>query len=396
MHVYLISTYNHTSYNHRDRLHTNQYKLCNIENCKMMYKSDHFVTWFSFLFYITSFLAGTLEVNASVVVDSSTTTTTTNTTPTAWAITGKSLSASLENGGSTRPESNVSSLPTHEAKNNKHFLEWVAIPKKSYHVNLFSHVSIVCSAVGNPAPRVYWYRYDKKKPVYYSNDDNVSHFIDNQRLTQNQLRNLSKSSQQQQQPSLNLYTANQTGFVIAKLFIPIITGDDTGEEFHCIADNGLKKKDRKVYLKVSNSPDLLTASHDSYVQQVAKQQRLAEVYNKPKIVSWTMNSTGVIGNDALLRCRHNFVGGTVVNWRDHNNVEVENFNRFIKLPSGDLLIRNVSLLDIGSYKCSATNGYGWSTVESFLYPVFSSSSSSIMLLLCTLSRDFYTFLPNRT
>ena len=49
------------------------------------------------------------------------------------------------------------------------------------------------------------------------------------------------------------------------------------------------------------------------------------------------------------------------------------------LSNGDLLIRNISWKDMGSYTCSCTNDTGVDEISTFLYPV------SIRLLALMLS-----------
>lgn len=48
---------------------------------------------------------------------------------------------------------------------------------------------------------------------------------------------------------------------------------------------------------------------------------------------------------------------------------LENPDRFVLLPNGDLIVRDLTFSDMGMFKCLARNEFGEDMKEAFVYPL---------------------------
>lgn len=79
-----------------------------------------------------------------------------------------------------------------------------------------------------------------------------------------------------------------------------------------------------------------------------------------------------IGDNARIHCHSNGYPQPSTNWFVNDNPEpiMKSNNKYEILPSGDLLIRNVTFDDMNVYKCFVQNEFGSDSVEQiFFYPI---------------------------
>ena len=208
-------------------------------------------------------------------------------------------------------------------------LNWAIKPERHYEVKVGAELTIECAASGNPGPEIVWYKNNVR--IY-----NVSSDLD------------------------LLATSSMTK---GKLHFPIITRDDYGS-YSCQVNNTFNhlRRDFVISVKPRFGPD-------SRVEKYASKNVIYELAAKPNIQSWTHTTLASIGSPVRLRCRTNAAPDSKIYWVDSDGVIIHKFKAYQKLKSGDLIVKNVTWSDIGSYFCIVKNIFGKDKVESFLYPV---------------------------
>lgn len=103
-----------------------------------------------------------------------------------------------------------------------------------------------------------------------------------------------------------------------------------------------------------------------------------------RVHMWTHNKLEIIGQDAILYCRAAGSPAPRVRWTgpwssDEEQAQLElsehylggrdhDSEKYHVLPTGDLLVRDLSWDDMGSYTCTVSNEHGSDSVSTFLYP----------------------------
>ncbi|CAO4386059.1 unnamed protein product [Caenorhabditis nigoni] len=139
------------------------------------------------------------------------------------------------------------------------------------------------------------------------------------------------------------------GIVSSNYHIPCATAKDAGV-YKCIGYNGHKRIETTAAVEIEGT-DADCPSTDK---------------TAPMITLQTESRFEMAGNAATLICRAN----KEATWSWTFDGEEIDFHagRHEILPTGDLLIRNISWPDMGDYFCTAKNKYGVAEGETFLYP----------------------------
>ena len=89
----------------------------------------------------------------------------------------------------------------------------------------------------------------------------------------------------------------------------------------------------------------------------------------PEVAAWSPTLMVEEGTDAVLRCRA--MSGEVVttSWLNDKGEQLGEGERHSVTDSGDLVVRDVSFADMGTYTCRLTNKMGSDQVDTFLYPL---------------------------
>ena len=79
-----------------------------------------------------------------------------------------------------------------------------------------------------------------------------------------------------------------------------------------------------------------------------------------------------MGASVSLPCRANMAD--MVTWTDSTGGDLGNVDRLHVSDLGDLVITRVTWSDMGQYTCTVTNTVGRDAIQTFLYPLASSSA----------------------
>ncbi|CAP34708.2 Protein CBR-ZIG-3 [Caenorhabditis briggsae] len=139
------------------------------------------------------------------------------------------------------------------------------------------------------------------------------------------------------------------GIVSSNYHIPCATHNDTGV-YKCIGYNGHKRIESTAVVEIEGT-DAKCPSNK---------------HTAPMITLQTESRFEMSGNAATLVCRAN--KKATWSWTFDGDAIYFEEGRHEILPTGDLLIRNISWSDMGDYFCTAKNKYGVAEGETFLYP----------------------------
>ena len=90
----------------------------------------------------------------------------------------------------------------------------------------------------------------------------------------------------------------------------------------------------------------------------------------PEVAAWSPTLMVEEGTDAVLRCRAmSNEDNITTTWLNDKGEEVGKGERHSVTSSGDLVVRDVSFADMGTYTCRLTNKMGSDQVDTFLYPL---------------------------
>ena len=90
----------------------------------------------------------------------------------------------------------------------------------------------------------------------------------------------------------------------------------------------------------------------------------------PEIATWSPTLMVEEGTDAVLRCRAMSEEVVTTTWLNDKGERLgEKGERHSVTASGDLVVRDVSFADMGTYTCRLTNKLGSDQVDTFLYPL---------------------------
>ncbi|XP_034484131.1 neural/ectodermal development factor IMP-L2 [Drosophila innubila] len=91
--------------------------------------------------------------------------------------------------------------------------------------------------------------------------------------------------------------------------------------------------------------------------------------HKPRITYTQKTHLDLMGSSIMLPCKVHARPHAKITWRNNEDKEIVQSERFRVLPSGDLLISNLKWEDMGNYKCIAHNAVGRDSADTFVYPV---------------------------
>jgi len=200
-------------------------------------------------------------------------------------------------------------------------LRWKTVGPDRVDVRRTGEVLLTCSATGSPAPALAWY-----KDGLFT-------------------------------PHLELVEASEAaglGESVARLRLPCASKATAGK-YECRARAGEQE---------------LSAVTEVRVVDWAEGDLCSEV-GRPEVGTWSPTMMVEEGQDALLRCRPmgSKTRDATVTWSNDENQELGEGERHQVTAEGDLIVRDVSFLDMGTYTCRLSNSRGSDQVETFLYPL---------------------------
>lgn len=201
-------------------------------------------------------------------------------------------------------------------------LRWTAVAPARLDVRRSGSGHLECRATGSPAPAIAWYREGEFTP----------------------------------HPELNNNNNNGLGETVARLRLPCASDErQTAGRYECRARAGRHE---------------LSAVTEVHVAEWAGGD-LCEEGGRPEVGSWSPTLMVVEGRTAVLRCRPmRSVLDMVTVWtNDRGEVLGARGERHAVTGEGDLVVRDVSFQDMGTYTCTLSNASGSDSVKTFLYPL---------------------------
>jgi len=200
-------------------------------------------------------------------------------------------------------------------------LRWKTVAPARVDVRASGEVILTCTATGSPAPAVAWYK------------DGL--FVPHLELIGDQTH------------------VRSLGETVAKLRLSCATQEIVGK-YECRARAGEHE------LSAVTRVELADWSEGDLCSEAGT----------PEIATWSPTLMVEEGTDAVLRCRA--MSGEVVTttWLNDKGERLgEKGERHSVTASGDLVVRDVSFADMGTYTCRLTNKLGSDQVDTFLYPL---------------------------
>lgn len=200
-------------------------------------------------------------------------------------------------------------------------LRWKTVAPARVDVRASGQVVLTCTATGSPAPAVAWYK------------DGL--FVPHLELT---------GDQTQEHASL--------GETVAKLRLSCASKETVGK-YECRARAGEQE------LSAVTEVELADWSEGDLCSEAGT----------PEVATWSPTLMVEEGTDAVLRCRA--MSGEVVTttWLNDKGEQLGEGERHSVTDSGNLIVRDVSFADMGTYTCRLTNKMGSDQVDTFLYPL---------------------------
>lgn len=273
--------------------------------------------------------------------------------------------------------------PDHNDHEYEPYLQFKSPPPPNVIVKENEHLILECDVIGTPNPIIYWLR-NGQLIQQSGNIESDDRFLLINKLQQSQL-GLSN--------------------VKSRLFLDCPTPEsDSGDVYTCVAITAFEEIRSKTKLLVEpndkkhNNRELELFLHENSIENhhdiESNYPNIINVFNShstknnlaltkscfekpsldspPRIYFWTETIVENIGDNARLHCHSNGYPQPNTNWFVNENSEpiMKNDNKYEILPSGDLLIRNVTFDDMNVYKCFVQNEFGSDTVEQiFFYPI---------------------------
>jgi len=203
-------------------------------------------------------------------------------------------------------------------------LRWKTVAPARVDVRASGQVVLTCTATGSPAPAVAWYKDGLFTPHLELAED-----------------------QTQEGASL--------GETVAKLRLSCASKETVGK-YECRARAGEQE------LSAVTQVELADWSEGD----------LCSEQGSPEVAVWSPTLMVEEGTDAVLRCRGMSSETTVTTttWLNDKGEQLgKKGKRHSVTDSGNLIVRDVSFADMGSYTCRLTNKMGSDQVDTFLYPL---------------------------
>jgi hypothetical protein len=199
-------------------------------------------------------------------------------------------------------------------------LRWTALAPARLDVRRSGAAELECRATGSPAPAIAWYREGEFTP----------------------------------HPELNNDNNNGLGETVARLRLPCAS-EQTAGRYECRARAGRQELSAVTEVRVAewDGGDLCRES------------------GRPEIGIWSPTLMVEEGQMAVLPCRPMQSGlDHVTAWtNDRGEVLGSTGERHAVTAEGDLVVRDVSFLDMGTYTCTLSNASGADSTKTFLYPL---------------------------
>lgn len=197
-------------------------------------------------------------------------------------------------------------------------LRWKAVAPARVDVRATGQVVLTCTATGSPAPSVAWFKDGLFTP------------------------HLELAEEQQ---------ARSLGETVAKLRLSCASKETVGK-YECRARAGDQELSAVTKVEVADWSE----------------GDLCSLAGTPEVAAWSPTLMVEEGTDALLRCRAMSSEATT-SWLNDKGEQLGQGERHSVTESGDLIVRDVSFLDMGTYTCRVTNKLGSDQVDTFLYPL---------------------------
>jgi len=200
-------------------------------------------------------------------------------------------------------------------------LRWKTVAPARVDVRASGQVVLTCTATGSPAPAVAWYKDGLFTPHLELAED-----------------------QTEEQASL--------GETVARLRLSCASKETVGK-YECRARSGEQE------LSAVTQVELADWSEGDLCSETGT----------PEVATWSPTLMVEEGTDAVLRCRAMSGEAVTTTWLDDKGEELGKGERHSVTESGDLVVRDVSFADMGTYTCRLTNKLGSDQVDTFLYPL---------------------------
>ncbi|XP_045457252.1 neural/ectodermal development factor IMP-L2-like [Melitaea cinxia] len=143
-------------------------------------------------------------------------------------------------------------------------------------------------------------------------------------------------------------------FSIAKMVSKmVVQAPSNGDVYTCVASSGLMETSTSTTIIVEGQQtDLLPSM----------------IATKPIITAFYKGIFQLQGTTLMLPCRVFSATKSQVYWI-HNDKIVYGNGRFRVMPSGDLLVKDLSWSDMGEFTCTAKNAFGKDVADTFVYPI---------------------------
>eukprot|EP00096_Caligus_rogercresseyi_P009790 TRINITY_DN3397_c0_g1_i1.p1 TRINITY_DN3397_c0_g1~~TRINITY_DN3397_c0_g1_i1.p1 ORF type:complete len:278 (+),score=45.58 TRINITY_DN3397_c0_g1_i1:417-1250(+) len=210
------------------------------------------------------------------------------------------------------------------------FLKIQKAPPLRLEARQHGKTSLECSASGNPAPRITWFKDGKplikEFPAHLSEGDYGEFSIE---------------------------SLSETKSIIN---LDCISESDAGL-YECVAHTDQKEA------KVGTEVQVVNFEPNGCVPR----SLLDFEDSKPVIFQWMETYMQILGSEAHLVCRSE--GHRSITWLGPNNERIHDNGKFLIQSNGDLLIKDLNFGDMGMYRCLAKNPLGEDMKETFLYPL---------------------------
>lgn len=204
------------------------------------------------------------------------------------------------------------------------------------------NVVLECQAGGKPAPTIHWLKNGRRIQQGPSRDYNNDEPFIEEILNENS------------ESLIGL------GFTRSKLFLDCLSPEDAGE-YTCVAETATQRIAQSTQVTVVGKYS--SEEHERCIVKKSIRSETARIYQ------WTSHRVEISGASVQLMCRVEGQPQPSISWVTPKGKEIKHAtDKYEVLSNGDLLVRNISWKDMGSYTCSAANENGVDEISTFLYP----------------------------